>query len=98
VRAQEKAAKLENKVGIVEKFKVVSDELKNKKAILDPGLSNIIENNLDGIFNLIRIQRNESGHPAGIKPDKNQVFANLTVFIMYCKTLYELIHWLDTSH
>ena len=81
---------MENKINIVEKFDLVYEEITRKKKDLDSRLAESIEYNLTGIFNLIRLQRNESGHPTGMRPDKDQMFANLTMFIMYCKTLYEL--------
>jgi shikimate 5-dehydrogenase len=94
-RAIEKAEKLENKISTTDKFKVVYDEIQDKKKDLEPSLAEVIEYNLNGIFNLIRLQRNESGHPTGTRPDKDQMYANLIVFIMYCKTLYDLIKWLE---
>lgn len=33
-------------------------------------------------------------YPNGIKRDRDEMFANLTLFTMYCKTIYDLIAWL----
>jgi hypothetical protein len=87
-RAIEKAEKLENRISTTDKFKVVYDEIQDKKKDLEPSLAEVIEYNLNGIFNL-------TGHPTGTRPDKDQMYANLIVFIMYCKTLYDLIKWLE---
>ena len=94
-RVKEKAEKLEKRISVTDKFNLVYDEITRKKGDLDTNLAEVIEYNLNGIFNLIRLQRNESGHPTGTRPDKDQMFANLTIFIMYCKTLYELLKWLE---
>jgi len=48
---------------------------------------------LDGIFNFIRTCRNDVGHPTGRKIDRNLAFANLTLFIPYCKRIYDLIEY-----
>jgi hypothetical protein len=50
-----------------------------------------LECNITGMFNLIWLQRNEAGHPTGIKRDRDEMFANLTLFTMYCKTINDLI-------
>src|SRR5579864_4647389 len=41
------------------------------------------ETHLDGIFNLIRLVRNQSGHPSGVFPDQAIVGANLQAFSFY---------------
>jgi len=97
VRAKEKAERLELRINITDKFNVVYEEIKNRKGDLANDLGEVIDYNLNGIFNLIRLQRNESGHPTGVRPDRDQMFANLTIFIMYCKTLYRLIRWLGST-
>ncbi len=48
-------------------------------------------NTLTGIFQMIRYNRNNAGHPTGKSVDKETLFANLQVFISYCKFIYELI-------
>lgn len=63
IQAKEKAEKLEKRINITDKFTLVYDEIKRKKKDLEPHLAEVIEYNLNGIFNLIRLQRNESGHP-----------------------------------
>jgi hypothetical protein len=92
---RERSEKLGNKANLTEKFKVIYDGILQIKKELDPEVADTLEQNLTGIFNLIRLQRNESGHPTGQRPSKDQMFAYLILFILYCKTVYDLIKWLD---
>lgn len=54
-------------------------------------------NTLTGIFEMIRYNRNDAGHPSGKQVDKDTLFANLQVFIPYCKYIYELKHHFDSN-
>lgn len=47
-------------------------------------------NTLTGIFEMIRRNRNLAGHPTGKQIDKDTLFANLQVFIPYCRYIYDL--------
>lgn len=46
---------------------------------------------LDAAFNLIRTCRNDVGHPTGRQIDRRLAFANLQVFVEYCKRVYDLM-------
>lgn len=52
-------------------------------------------NTLLGVFEMIRHNRNSAGHPTGKAVDKDTLFANLQVFIVYCKYIYELKTYLE---
>jgi hypothetical protein len=54
-------------------------------------------NTLIGVFEMIRSNRNGAGHPTGRLVDKETLFANLQVFITYCKYIYQLKTHLDTE-
>ncbi|AMQ01656.1 hypothetical protein AY601_4835 [Pedobacter cryoconitis] len=54
-------------------------------------------NTLIGVFEMIRSNRNGAGHPTGKLVDKETLFANLQVFITYCKYIYDLKEYLDTN-
>lgn len=54
-------------------------------------------NTLLGVFEMIRQNRNSAGHPTGKSIDKETLFANLQVFIIYCKYIYELKAYLETN-
>ncbi len=46
---------------------------------------------------MVRYNRNAAGHPTGKQVDKDTLFANLQVFIPYCKYIYDLKDYLDTN-
>jgi hypothetical protein len=60
---------------------------------IEDGLNNV----LFGIFEMIRNYRNDAGHPTGKVLDKEQLFANIQVFIPYLKKIYQLIDYFDNN-
>ena len=51
-----------------------------------------------GVFELIRRQRNEAGHPelyTGVDPDT--VFLNIRVFVEYVRKVYDLMAFLAAN-
>lgn len=50
-----------------------------------------------GVFEIIRNNRNDAGHPTGKTIPKEQAFANLQVFIPYCKKIYQLISFFKSN-
>ena len=54
-------------------------------------------NTLTGIFQMIRYNRNQAGHPTGKAIDKDTLFANLQVFIPYCKYIYGLMDYFSNN-
>lgn len=48
------------------------------------------ETYLDGIFNFIRLNRNDAGHPTGKQFDAKVVYANLQVFSEYSQFIFRL--------
>lgn len=65
---------------------------------LPRSLSDDLEIQLDGIFNFIRTCRNDVGHPTGRKIDRNLAYANLRLFVPYCKRTYELIDYFKNNN
>ncbi len=60
---------------------------------LDDGLANI----LLGVFEMIRAERNDAGHPTGKTPSRELAFANISVFPGYIKRIYDVIAWLQSK-
>ncbi len=54
-------------------------------------------NTLLGVFEMIRKNRNSAGHPTGKQVDKETLFANLQVFIPYCKYVYSLAGYFENN-
>ncbi len=66
-------------------------EILKKDKQLPKNLADDLEIQLDGICNFIRTCRNDVGHPSGRKIDRRLAYANLRLFIPYCKRIYDLI-------
>lgn len=49
------------------------------------------ETYLDGVFNFIRLNRNDAGHPTGKQFDAKIVYANLQIFAEYAQFIFKLI-------
>jgi hypothetical protein len=71
--------------------------LRSSNNPLPPSLTQVIENHVDGAFQLIRVSRNEAGHPTGRLMHRDETHALLLLFPLYCKTAHELIDWLATN-
>ncbi|MGD0009734.1 MAG: hypothetical protein ABSE93_14460 [Terriglobia bacterium] len=73
-------------------------ELDGLKASIPGELLKDYETHLDGVFNLIRLVRNQSGHPSGIVPDQAIVFANLQGFSFFAVRVKALeAHFASTT-
>lgn len=69
----------------------------NLRGQLPAELCDSLNNILTGIFEMIRSERNDSGHPTGKTPSREVAFANISVFPGYLKRIYELITWLQSK-
>lgn len=49
---------------------------------------------LDGIFNFVRLNRNDAGHPTGKELSAKVVFANLQIFADYARYIFDLKNYL----
>jgi hypothetical protein len=74
------------------KFRLAVD--KQVKADLPSGIKETLDIEFDGILNLIRTFRNESGHPSGTILGREQTYVLLQMFIPYCKAIYQLMDFL----
>lgn len=66
-------------------------------ALLPADLKEGLPNILLGVFEMIRAERNDAGHPTGKIPERALVFANISVFRGYLKRVYDLIEWLNAQ-
>lgn len=82
--------------------KRIYDEIRKR---LDPIMQKIssdlgkedITAELTGIFDMIRKTRNEAGHPTGRKVEREEAFALLQLFPLYCDAGYAVIQWLGVN-
>ena len=64
---------------------------------LPPALRDGLELLLDGVFTIIRIHRNEAGHPTGKRFDRLTVLGLFSVFPSYCERMSQLIEYLRSN-
>jgi hypothetical protein len=88
--------KLQDMFQIKPKFDQLKNKLMGIKETLPKKLKEDLESQFDGIFNLIRVTRNDAGHPTGRKIERDVAFVNLRLFIIYCKKTYELIDYFES--
>jgi hypothetical protein len=83
------------------KTKYKFDQVKNKivsiRKLLPRDLSEDLESQFEGIFNIIRITRNDAGHPTGREIERSRAFVNLQLFPFYCQKIYRLIEYLEKN-
>lgn len=94
---QTKFEKLEKNISIKEKFDETMKEIVNLKKLLPYKMDQDVISHVEGIFELIRNQRNDSGHPTGKNVSRDDIFINLRLFIVYCKSVYDLVSWLKEN-
>jgi len=82
---------------IKRKFDEFRIDLSGVKGLLPKPLADDLEIQLDGVFNLIRTCRNDVGHPTGRQIDRRLAYANLQLFVPYCKRLYDLIDYFNKN-
>jgi hypothetical protein len=73
----------------------LNHNIANKSITVPYDIKESIDDNLEGIMNAIRRFRNDTGHPTGKTINKEQCFINLTLFILYCRTAYQLMDCLS---
>jgi hypothetical protein len=79
------------------KFDEVKKVIMQNRSKLPQEIDETLESDLDGIFTLIRIARNDSGHPTGKIMRREQVYVNLQLFVQYCRCVYRLIDYLNKN-
>jgi hypothetical protein len=69
-----------------EKFDRLYERLNQARADLPADIREL-DTWLAGTFQVIRLTRNDAGHPAGQKPSREAVYANLNLFLTYARYL-----------
>ncbi len=87
---------LSQRATIGRKYNIISKKLQSIRDQLGSDIEENLNIGFEGIFTLIRLQRNELGHPSGIvkrtEINKENVHAQLIIFIMYCKMVYSIMN------
>jgi hypothetical protein len=92
-RKEKMQKEMDESFSILSKFKVLDREFNLIKKDLRANVADDIDIQVNSIFNLIRITRNDAGHPTEAKIDRRRAYSNLQVFAEYCKRIYDLIDY-----
>lgn len=68
------------------------------KGLLPTDLADGLDITLNAVFEMIRSQRNDAGHPTGKDVHREQTYASLVILPTYLKKVYKLIDWLKTAN
>ena len=82
--------------GIKRKLDAFGAQVPYFRSGLPPEVNDDLDIQLDGIFNLIRNCRYDAGHPTGRQMERQLAYANLRLFIPYCKRVCDLIGYFQT--
>jgi len=85
--------KLQESIRTKRKFDKLKTEIMIIRKTLPKELSEDLESQFDGIFNLIRVTRNDAGHPTGRQIKRGVQYTHLYLFILYCKRIHGLIDY-----
>ena len=81
-----------NQCGILRKFNKFGNILEQNQSSLDSEVKEDLDTHLSSILSVIRVFRNESGHPTGKIIGREQCYVLLNLFIPYCSKVYQLIN------
>jgi hypothetical protein len=82
----------------VAKFREFRKRLEPRRSLLPEELSDNLALTLDGVLDLLRVARNESGHPSGRYIDGRDAYVNLQLFGRYMERLEALRqHFIGSS-
>lgn len=62
-----------------------------------PDVDQLLDVQLNGIFDIIRTQRNAAGHPTGTPISQSDAFGDLYAVEIFLKKVYALMDWLKAS-
>lgn len=94
---QKKFRESTNGKPIRKKHSEVQARLASPVTPIPSNLGDVLEQQLDGIYDLIRRTRNDVGHPTGRLLDRYETHALLQLFPTYCGTVHDLIDWLGVN-
>ncbi len=72
-----------------QKFDVLYVALYERRGTLPAGLKEV-DVWLNGVFQLIRLTRNDAGHPVGSEPAREAIYASLNLFLLYARNVSAL--------
>ena len=85
------------KQNYIQKFSEFRKQIDANKSKLPSDLSEGMALTFDSVLNLLRIYRNDSGHPTGKTLDRDTAYINLQMFARYLRRLYDFKKWFEMS-
>lgn len=85
------------KTNYLPKFDAFRKKLESKKACLPPELTDGLDLTMNSVADLLRLYRNDSGHPTGRTLNQQDCFISLQIFVRYAKRLYDIKAYLQAS-
>lgn len=95
-------SQIENRYEINKVFQALQQDyrkiIEKDKTYFDYSLNERIKSQVYSIYNLIRLSRNDAGHPKEIvNIDRLDAYSNLIIFPKYLVTIYEIINILENK-
>jgi len=85
--------RIEKEQSVFRKYEVFRRHFDQFRSKMPPRLTDDLNLQFDGVFNLIRYYRNEAGHPTGTEIEKTSAFTALRLFVPYCRRIEEIGDW-----
>ena len=91
-------SEIESARTIFRKYGLFERRFSEVRRRMPPELTNNVDSQLRGVFDLIRGSRNDAGHPAaGIQIGRDAIYSHLCLFAPYCQRIYGLIGWFSDN-
>lgn len=78
------------KQNYVAKFEAFRKKLESHKGTLPAELADGMDLMMNAVADLLRVYRNDTGHPTGVSLDREDCFIHLRMFVRYAKKLYAI--------
>lgn len=79
-----------SKQNYIAKFETFRKKLEAKKGSLPSELTDSLDLTMNSVSDLLRVYRNDAGHPTGKIVDREDCFIHLQMFVRYAKKLYAI--------
>jgi hypothetical protein len=86
-----------SRANFITKFIEFRKRIEPLKSQLPDEMSDGMSLTLDSVLDLLRINRNDAGHPTGKIINRDDAFINLQMFIRYLQKLYQLKDYFDLN-
>lgn len=79
------------------KFDAFRKKLESQKGCLPSELTDGLDLAMNSVADLLRVYRNDLGHPTGKTVNQQDCFISLQMFVRYAKRLYDIRQYLEVS-